>query len=249
MLGIVMRTEKQNTGAVVRSADHSVRRRDRTEIPTQLRASMKQCAESVFDAASAHYNLGMPSRFGALSYTQEKQENVGQGHQANESSVVKKVAIIQRIRNNVVQRCGSGTGGSGPKPGDPNFIGPLEEMDAARAANWKKPDGSTWWPPNQGAVPGTEQTVTLPKGTILGRIGSMHGSFVAPPNTSPELLSLSPATNLSEYFEIELTADIPNVQQAEVAPWFDMPGGGIQYKLPASIQELMDRGYIKIKKN
>lgn len=116
MPGIVMRTEKQNTGAAVRSADHPVRRRDRTEILTQLRASMKQRAESIFDAASAHYNLGMLSRFGALSYTQEKQENVGQGHQANESSVVKKVAIIQRIRNNVVQRCGSGGDSSDSVP-------------------------------------------------------------------------------------------------------------------------------------
>lgn len=112
MLGIVMRTEKQNTSTAVRSADHSAGRRDRTKSPMQLRASMKQRTESVFDAASAHYNLGMPSGFGALAYTQEKQENVGQGHQANESSVVKKVAIVLRIRNNVVQRCGSGEGGS-----------------------------------------------------------------------------------------------------------------------------------------
>ena len=110
MLGIVMRTEKHPLGTAVQSADHSVRRRDRTKIPTQLRASMKQRTEPVFDAASAHYNLDMPSRFGALSYTQEKRVDVGRGHQANESSAVKKVAIIQRIRNNVVQRCGTGEG-------------------------------------------------------------------------------------------------------------------------------------------
>lgn len=114
MLGIVMRTEKHPPGTAVQSADHSVRRRDRTKIPTQLRASMKQRTEPVFDAASAHYNLDMPSRFGALSYTQEKRVDVGRGHQANESSVVKKVAIIQRIRNNVVQRCGTGEGGLDP---------------------------------------------------------------------------------------------------------------------------------------
>lgn len=55
MPGIVMRTEKQDTGAAVRSADHSVRRRDRTEIPTQLRAFMKQRAESVFDDGIFYY--------------------------------------------------------------------------------------------------------------------------------------------------------------------------------------------------
>lgn len=58
-----------------------------------------------------------------------------------------------------------------PKPGDPNFMGPLKEVDAARAANWMKPDGTTWWPPNDGAVPGTEKTVALQRGTEFGRIG------------------------------------------------------------------------------
>ena len=112
MPGIVMRTEKQNTSATEHSVNHPVKREKRTEIPTQLRASMKQCAESVFDAASAHYNLGMPSRFGTLAYTQEKRVDVGRDHQANESSAGKRAAIIQRMRNNVVQRCGPNEGDS-----------------------------------------------------------------------------------------------------------------------------------------
>lgn len=121
MLGIVMRREKQNTSATVRSADHFVRKRDCTEIPTQLRARMKQSVESVFDDVPVHYNLDMPSRLGALSYTQEmhsggveRSMDVGRGHQANESSAGKRVAIIQQMRNNVVQRCGSDKGDSNP---------------------------------------------------------------------------------------------------------------------------------------
>ena len=39
---------------------------------------------------------------------------------------------------------------------------------------------------------------------------------------------------------------IPNVERAKVAPWFGMPGGGIQNKLPMSIEELVKRGYIEL---
>lgn len=133
-----------------------------------------------------------------------------------------------------------------PKPGDSNFIGPLKEVDAARAANWMKPDGTTWWPPNDGAVPGTEKTVALQRGTEFGRIGGDGGSYVAPPNTSPEKLALKPGTDTSVYNEYRVIKDIPGVQQAEVAGWFDMPGGGTQFKLPASIKDLIDGGYIEL---
>ncbi len=137
-------------------------------------------------------------------------------------------------------------GGGKPKPGDLDYIGPLKEVDAARAANWTKSDGSTWWPPNGGAVPGSEKIVMLQKESKFGRIGGDGGSYVAPPNTSPEKLALKPGTNISNYNEYRVIKDIPGVQQAEVAGWFDMPGGGTQYKLPASIKDLVDGGYIEL---
>ena len=133
-----------------------------------------------------------------------------------------------------------------PEPGSADFIGPLREVDAARASDWTRPDGSTWWPPNNGAVPGSEKMVTLRKGSEFGRIGANSGSYVAPPNTSPERLALKPGTDVSVYNEYRVIKDIPQVQQAEVAAWFDMPGGGVQYKLPASINELMEMGYIEL---
>ena len=133
-----------------------------------------------------------------------------------------------------------------PEPGSADFIGPLREVDTARASDWTRPDGSTWWPPNNGAVPGSEKMVTLRKGSEFGRIGANSGSYVAPPNTSPERLALKPGTDVAVYNEYRVIKDIPQVQQAEVAAWFDMPGGGVQYKLPASINELMEMGYIEL---
>ena len=119
------------------------------------------------------------------------------------------------------------------------------EMDAARAANWKRSDGSTWWPPHDGAVPGTKETVTLPAGMVFGRIGSDRGTYVAPPGTPPEQLSLCPGTDTSVYSEYRIVKEIPGVEKAAVAAWFDKPGGGTQYKLPDSIINLVINGFIQ----
>lgn len=89
MSGFVMRTEKKSTSTPARSADYSARRKDRTGIPAQLRA-----------------------RLGALAYTHEihpggeaRSTGVGRGQRSNKSSTGKRVAIIQRMLNSVVQRC------------------------------------------------------------------------------------------------------------------------------------------------
>lgn len=99
MSGFVMRTEKKSTSTAGRSADHSVRRKDRTQIPAQLRA-----------------------RLDTLSHTHEmhsggvtRSTGIGRDRHVSESSTGKIVAIIQRMRNNVVQRCGKKRGSSGTR--------------------------------------------------------------------------------------------------------------------------------------
>ena len=87
--------------------------------------------------------------------------------------------------------------------------------------------------------------MTLKKGDIFGRIGSDTGRYVAPPGTNSDKLALAPGTDLSAYNEYKIIKDIQNVEKAQIAPWFDKPGGGTQMKLPMSIEELINRGYIK----
>lgn len=36
-----------------------------------------------------------------------------------------------------------------------------------------------------------------------------------------------------------------NVKAGEIAPWFDEPGGGIQYLLPDTVDELLDAGILR----
>ncbi|WP_353949238.1 T7SS effector LXG polymorphic toxin [Sporolactobacillus sp. Y61] len=105
--------------------------------------------------------------------------------------------------------------------------------------------GEIYWPKNNGAELGTEERVSMGSGDTFGRIGGEKGRFVAPCGTSPEQLSLAPGTDLSKYTEYRVLQEIPDIEKARVAPWFDQPGGGIQFFMPAKIKDLLQQGYIE----
>ena len=54
---------------------------NRTGIPTQLKERMEQRTELSFDDVRVHYNSGMPSKLGALAYTQGNQVEIGPGQE------------------------------------------------------------------------------------------------------------------------------------------------------------------------
>lgn len=117
-------------------------------------------------------------------------------------------------------------------------------VEDGAASKWVDDAGKNIWPPNNGAIAGTEKMINLNKGTTFGRIGGDTGSFVAPPKTSPDKLSLAPRTDITKYTEYLVTKPISGVEKATVAPWFDKLGGGTQFKLPMTIRELIREGYI-----
>ncbi|MBC1398786.1 TNT domain-containing protein [Listeria fleischmannii] len=99
--------------------------------------------------------------------------------------------------------------------------------------------------PNNGVIVGTEKIIALQRGETFGRIGSNYGKFVAPRGTNSDKLSLAPGTDTSIYKEYVVVREIPKVEVADVAPWFDKPGGGKQMLLPQSIDDLLQAGYIR----
>jgi filamentous hemagglutinin len=124
-------------------------------------------------------------------------------------------------------------------------------LSDAKQANWKLPSGQTWWPPNNGAVPGSELQATLPKGTLLDRFGgtSDKSSFLAPAETPLANRALSPNTEISTREIYEVLKPMP-VEQSNTMPWFGQTGMGIQYDTAKgatgmTIQELVKLGYIK----
>lgn len=102
------------------------------------------------------------------------------------------------------------------------------EYAAAKAAGWKKPDGSTWWPPNNGGI-GDPARTTLPKGTRLDRFGEETGGYMSPAGEPFEARALParPGVDPKQY-----VVDRPMpVEQSKISPWFDQPGEGTQYRL------------------
>ena len=102
----------------------------------------------------------------------------------------------------------------------------------------------TYYPPNDG-FSGAIERITLEAGTVLQRIGSLYGSYVAPAGTPPETLSLP-------YDKIGQAATFLQLQQpievlaGRAAPWFGQIGGGTQYLLDSPIMQLLKDGVIKI---
>ena len=112
--------------------------------------------------------------------------------------------------------------------------------------SWYKPDGSINYPPNNGAVPGTEVNMTLKPGGTLGRYGNIgeKSNFVTQTGADASKLALPPNTNPAIYQEFEVIKEISGTIQAEIAPWGGSAGGGLQYELPKPIIQLIKEGYI-----
>lgn len=121
--------------------------------------------------------------------------------------------------------------GQGMSGGNPTTVAAVNRMppefqsaySQAKAANWVKPDRSTWYPPNDGAV-GTPTRTTLDPGRAVDRYGGEGGSYLDNPGDPAAARALPPQSDRGEEnaYSVEQPTD---VEQAPIAPWFDDPGG------------------------
>ena len=100
-------------------------------------------------------------------------------------------------------------------------------------------DGRPIYPSNDGAV-GVIVTVTLPSGDVLTRYGKPTGRYVSPDGMTFEQRALPSTTNEGDFHVYCVERPIDGVQKGKIAPWFGRLGGGIQYKLPDRIVNLME---------
>ncbi|TLH70669.1 DUF4237 domain-containing protein [Mycolicibacterium cosmeticum] len=126
------------------------------------------------------------------------------------------------------------------------------------------PDGSLIYPDDSlpskpYAIEGTVIShAELPQGTALDRFGYPGGEWLSPEGTPFAERALPPGSATKPYFEY-VVADpgkLPpgwRIEQSSVAPWFNQPGGGVQYRIiapegiDASVTELLESGYLKVK--
>ena len=127
------------------------------------------------------------------------------------------------------------------KPSDELYLKYKDVFDNPKYYNQKT--GSINWPENNGFA-STPIDEVLQPGTRIDRYGSDFGLFTSPEGIPYEMRAVAPGTDLKPYSVFEVVEPI-NVKAGEIAPWFDEPGGGIQYLLPDTVDELLDRGVLR----
>jgi hypothetical protein len=119
-----------------------------------------------------------------------------------------------------------------------------------------RPDGTyrtNRWPDNDGAVPGSERDVTLPRGTVLDRFGGENGRFLSPLDANGQPYHYRDRAIFPDNAEVGYhvyVVDDPGGLRgtlAEVAPALGQDGGGRQFTLPddATVRRLLDEGVLR----
>ena len=101
-------------------------------------------------------------------------------------------------------------------------FGISQAVSAVRAASANKQLANAAknnYPPNNGAISGTETKIELQPGTY-GRYGGVgpKSKFITEAGANPSQLSLPPWTDPNIYTEITVLKPIPKVVQSTVAP-------------------------------
>ena len=88
------------------------------------------------------------------------------------------------------------------------------------------------------------RAVWLKPGTLLDRFGQPGGRFLAPADASYMGRAVPYDRLKMPYYRYEVRKPL-RVAAGKAAPWFDQPGGGIQYRTTLRVQELLAQGYLK----
>lgn len=84
----------------------------------------------------------------------------------------------------------------------------------------------------------------IPAGTILIRYGPPTGNYTAPVKTKYENLSLPYKQDENEFHTYIVQKPVVAIKGI-VAPWFDQPGGGIQYYTEDNVATLLSSGKLR----
>lgn len=96
--------------------------------------------------------------------------------------------------------------------------------------------GEPIWPgqngdPNiDGFLNGKYEDTELRPGEQIDRYGGNNGTFFGDEGTSIPERAMAPNSDFSKYNKYVVAREMP-VRKGKIAPWFDQPGGGIQYQI------------------
>lgn len=102
--------------------------------------------------------------------------------------------------------------------------------------------GEPIWPgqngdPNiDGFLNGKYEDTKLRPGEQIDRYGGNNGTFFGDEGTSIPERAIAPNSDFSKYNKYVVAREMP-VRKGKIAPWFDQPGGGIQYQIDPGFVE------------
>ena len=96
------------------------------------------------------------------------------------------------------------------------------------------------WPPNDGfAAPPATRTLAL--GDVIDRFGSEGGTFFSPRGQSFDARAVPYVCRQMDYRVYQVRKPI-KVKAGKAAPWFDEPGGAMQYETAEPAYKLLAEG-------
>jgi len=104
-------------------------------------------------------------------------------------------------------------------------------------------NGEPKWPENDGFKDKPQKSL-LPTGKMIDLYGDEGGRFASPLGTPYEERSLPYVKDSQEYHAYKLDKSL-DVLEGKTAPAFNQRGGGTQYKMPDSAENLVDKGFLK----
>lgn len=114
----------------------------------------------------------------------------------------------------------------------------------SRGANTETMALQRFYPVNNGFAGATERTFLMPGQTIDRYGGSGYSRFFSPAGTPDAARALPFGTAGQPLRTFEVVKPF-EVQSGTVAPWFNQPGGGMQYVTPVNLETLLKRGILK----
>ncbi len=110
-------------------------------------------------------------------------------------------------------------------------------------ALWLRTDCNYHFPSRDGFA-GPSRTAWLKPGTVVDRFGYPGGTFLAPADASYMGRSIPYDRLKMPYYRYEVVRRL-RVRSGRIAPWFDQPGGGIQYKTERKVGDLVASGHLR----
>lgn len=87
-----------------------------------------------------------------------------------------------------------------------------------------------------GFLNGKYEDTKLRPGEQIDRYGGNNGTFFGDEGTSIPERAMAPNSDFSKYNKYVVAREMP-VRKGKIAPWFDQPGGGIQYQIDPGFVE------------